>query len=141
MNDIDIYNNSKLIIESKMPKRVISWVIILIVLSCLLIILFSISFNIYKSYFGEIIKEDNNFYLNLYLDESDFPISKKSSIYIKDKKYDYRIIDINDGILRLEVDLDDEILIANNMVTVNVVSKRTTILKLVLSKIKKGLGI
>jgi len=137
-DNIDIYNNSAIILNKKTPFIINSWIIILIILLLLFVILSFIPFNIYKTYNGYIILEDNKSYISLLIDESDFPINKDNKLYIKKNKYKYRIINIEDNNVILEVKLKNNIQINNNIVTVNIQKNRTTLFKIIKNKIKKG---
>lgn len=140
-DNINIYNDSSIIINEKTPKSIISWITILIILSLIMIIIFSIPFNIYLTLNGYVTIEDNETYLNLLLENSDFPINKKNELYIKNVKYDYSIVNIDRENMILKVDLKDEIKLENNIVIVNLVKDRTTVFKLIKNKIKKGFGL
>lgn len=138
MDDINIYNDSAIILKRKTPKGIISWITILIILLIILTILFSIPFNKYKKINGYVI---NKGYLNLLVSESDFPIYKNKKLYIKEDKYDYEIVDIKDNEVILKIELSDDIKIENNIVEVNILSNRTTVFEILKNKIKKGFGL
>lgn len=140
MDKIDIYNNSAIILNKKTPKKIISWITILIILLIIFIIFSFVPFSIYKPCFGYVDIKDNNSYLVLTLSVSDFPINKDNKLYIKSKSYDYEVININidDGEVILKVDLDDNLKISNNMISVNFLKDRTTIFNIIKNKIKKG---
>lgn len=141
MDNIDIYNNSAIILNKKTPKSIVSWITILIIVFILALISFCIPFNIYKNFNGYIFIEDKNSYLNLLLNESDFPINKNNKLYIKGDKYDYEVISINNNEVILKLNLKDDIKLDNNIVTVNVLETRTTVFKILKNKIKKGFGL
>ncbi len=141
MDNLDIYNNSRVILEKNAPKSIVSWITILCILLILLIIFFSIPFNVYKSYGGYISVYNHNSYLNLFITKGDFPIHKNSKLYIKNDKYNYEVIEIEDDKVILKVNLKDEINIDNNVVLVNILSNRTTVFEILKNKIKKGLDI
>ena len=89
MNDIDIYNNSSVIMLKKVPVKIISWITILLVF-LIFILVFGILFtyNKYEKCIG--IVRGNNIVLELSPDK----INKiKDGLYIDNKKYDF---DIND---------------------------------------------
>ncbi len=136
MNEIDIYDDSSLILERKNPKCVISWITILILLTISLMIIFSIKFNIYKSYNAYVVIEDKT-YLVILLNESDFPIDKSDKLYIKRILYDYKIVDISDNKMVVELNLSDDISINNNQVVVNILKNRTTIFEIIKNKLRE----
>lgn len=141
MDKIDVYNDSAIILDRRTPKSIISWLTILIVLLVFFSIIIFIPFNIYKSYAGYISIDDNNTYITLNLDESDFPISKKDILYIKDNKYNYKIVSINNNNVMLKANLNSDIEIENNIVLVNILKQRTTLYRILKNKIKKGFGL
>ena len=91
-DNIDIYNNSAVILNNKTPNFINSWIIILIILCLLFITISFIPFNMYNSYNGLIIVNDEDAYISLNLEKSDFPINKNNKLYIKDKNYKYKIV-------------------------------------------------
>lgn len=140
-DSIDIYNNSALILNTKTPSFIKSWIIILIILSLLFIIISFVHFNVYGSYYGRVIIDDNKSYIKLTLDKSDFPINKNNKLYIKKDKYKYKVLDIQDNNVLLDVKLKKDIKLNNNIVLVNILKDRTTLLKIIKNKIKKGFGL
>lgn len=140
-DNIDIYNNSAIILNKKTPSFINSWITILVILLILFIIILFIPFNIYKTYNGYIILDNNNSYINLLIKKSDFPIKKNNILYIKDYGYKYKVVNIKDNNVLLKIDLKDDIKINNNLVVVNVLNNTTTLFKEIKNKIKKGLGL
>ena len=47
MDKLDIYNNSAIILDKKTPKKIISWITILIILTIMFVVFSLIPFNIY----------------------------------------------------------------------------------------------
>lgn len=141
MDNIDIYNNSAIILNKKVPKSIISWITILFIILVLLIIFFSIPFNIYKSYNSYVSLYNDESYLILSVKENDFPINKGNKLYIKNDKYDYEVISINEDNIVLKVDLKDELKLDSNIVVVNLLSKRTTVFEILKNEIKTGFGL
>ena len=140
-DNIDIYNNSALILNNKTPAFVNSWIIILIILSLLFITISFIPFNIYSTHNGYIITDNNESYISLTLEKSDFPINKNNKLYIKNKNYKYKILSIKDNNVLISIKLKDDININNNFIVVNVLKNRTTLFKIIKSKIKKGFDV
>jgi len=134
-DNIDIYNNSAIILQTTKSPFINSWIIILIILSLLFIIISFIPFNIYNTYNGYII--DNYVYINEY----DFPINKNNKLYINKDNYKYEVVTIEEESVILGVDIKDNIKINNNIVTVNILKDRTTLFKIIKNKIKKGFGV
>ena len=140
-DNIDIYNNSAIILNNKIPSFINSWIIILIIISLLFIVISFIPFNIYSTYSGVVIENDKEFYISLNLEKFDFPINKNNKLYIKDKNYKYEILNIEDNNVLISINLNDDIKINNNIVVVNVLKNRTTLFKIIKNKIKKGFGL
>lgn len=141
MDNIDIYNESAIILNKKMPKSIISWITILFLLLIILLFIFSIPFNIYKNYIGYVEVDSFDTCLILETQESDFPINKNSKLYIKYDKYDYEVVNINKDNVILKVDLKENIKLDDNIVLVNVLKERTTVFEILKNKIKKGFGL
>lgn len=141
MDKIDIYNDSAIILEKKTPKKIISWITILIILTIIFIIISFIPFNLYKTKVGYVNIVDNNSYIVLPNNESDFPVHKNQKLYIKDKKYNYKIVKLESDKLILKINLDNNLKIQNNVLTLNILKYRTTLFKIIKNKIKKGFEI
>ena len=139
MDNIEIYNNSAKILEDKLPPKIVSWSFILLILLIIVIIFSFVPFNVYKNYSATIIKEDDISYLILNLNKNDFPFNDEFILYIKDKKYDYDIVNIENNIVVLWTNLEG-MDINNNLLDINILKDRTTIFKILKNKILKGLG-
>lgn len=141
MDNLDIYNDSAIILDRKTPKKIISWITILIILITLFFFFSFLPFNIYKPLVGYVDIVDNSSYLILDVNYSDFPINKNNELYIKNKKYNYKIVIIEDNKLILKINLDNNLKIQNNIVTANILKERTTLFKIIKNKIKKGFDV
>ena len=135
---LDIYNDSAIILEKKTPKKIISWITILIVLLSFFVIISLIPFNIYKPFVGKVNITNDRILLELDLNYGGFPVNRYNKLYIKNKEYDYEVVSIEDNILYLDINLDESLRIQNNIVNVNILKDRTTIFKIIKNKIKKG---
>ena len=140
-DNLDIYNDSAIILEKKTPKKIISWITILIILTILFVVFSFIPFNIYKPLFGYVDITNDSSYLILDFNKSDFPVNKNNELYIKSKKYDYKVVRIEENKLILNVNLDNNLKVQNNIVTANVLKNRTTLFNIIKNKIKKGFGV
>ena len=140
-DNLDIYNDSAIILEKKTPKKIISWITILIMFTILFIVFSFIPFNIYKPLFGYVDLTNNSSYLILDINKSDFPVNKNNELYIKNKKYNYKIVRIEEDKLVLNLNLDDNLKIQNNIITANLLKNRTTLFNIIKNKIKKGFGV
>ena len=141
MDKIDIYNDSAIILEKKTPKKIISWITILIILTLIFLFLSFLPFNLYKTKVGYVNIVDNNSYIVLPIDESDFPVHKNKKLFIKNKKYNYKIMKLESDKLILKINLDNNLKIQNNIVKLNILKDRTTLFKIIKNKIKKGFEI
>lgn len=141
MDKIDIYNDSAIILEKKTPKKIISWITILIILTLIFLFLSFLPFNLYKTKVGYVDIVDNNSYIVLPIDESDFPVHKNKKLFVKNKKYNYKIMKLESDKLILKINLDNNLKIQNNIVKLNIIKDRTTLFKIIKNKIKKGFEI
>lgn len=130
--------NSEEILERKMPKSIVSWITILIIFLIVSLIFINIPFNTYKSFNGYIFRYEDNFYIQVLVNKSDFPINKKNTLYIKNKKYNYKVLNIDRKENILSLKLEDSIKIDNNIVKVNIKKGKTTVFNILKNIIKKG---
>lgn len=138
VDDIDIYNDSAIILERKAPSKVFSWIIILLITSSIAILISFIPFSIYESYYGVVKLESDNSFIIFDLEYMKFPINKYDKLYIKNKSYNYDVFDISENSLIIKLDLEDGLKIDNNIVVVNILKDRTSIFNILKNKIKKG---
>lgn len=138
---LDIYNDSAIILEKKTPKKIISWITILIILLSLFVSSSMVPFNIYKPVYGKVNITNTGTLVELNFSGSDFPFDKSNKLYIKNKEYSYKVVSIEDNLVLLDINLDDNLKIQNNIITMNILKNRTTIFKIIKNKIKKGFGI
>ena len=143
MNDIDIYNNSSVIMLKKVPVKIISWITILLVF-LIFILVFGIFFtyNKYEKCIG--IVRGNNIVLELSPDK----INKiKDRLYIDNKKYNFEIkekdyiiiVNKNYYEIVLNINLEDKYKIDNNILEIYIELEKTTLLKEIFNFLKKGL--
>ena len=139
-DNINIYNDSAIILMKKytFSKR---WIIVLIILTILFILITFIPFNIYNTYNGYIVLDNNNSYINIKLENKDFPINKNKKLYIKSTGYKYKVINIDGNNVLIKVNLKNNIKINNNIVTLSILKDRTNIINILKNKIKKGFGL
>ena len=114
---------------------------ILIILTFIFLFLSFLPFNLYKTKIGYVDIVDNNSYIVLPIDESDFPVHKNKKLFIKNKKYNYKIMKLESDKLILKINLDNNLKIQNNIVKLNILKDRTTLFKIIKNKIKKGFEI
>ena len=135
--NIDIYNNSGFILNKDISFFEKSWIIILVSLIILFIIIMFIPFNIYNTYNAYI--ENSSVYL--ILEKDDFPVNKNNKLYIENNLYKYKIININNNVVNIDIKLKEDLTIENNIFKVNVFKGRTSLFKIIKNKIKKGFGL
>ncbi len=145
MDNIDIFNNSSIILYRKVPKKIISWITIL-TLFTLFIIIFGtfIKFKKYENTLG--IVKDNTLTVLITPDKLD---KLKNKLLIKNKEYEFSIKSISkDYIISdnknyyeiiLNITLDDNYKINNNILEISIELEKTTLLKETINFFKKGM--
>ena len=129
----DLYNKNKSLVKI--------WLILIGVVGCLFLILYSIDYKNYYSSSGIVV--ENNI-LKIYVTEDDLDkVSNNSRLKIKDETFAYKIKSISDVLFNsmyyreiiLEIDLDDKLNIKNNVIDFKILLDRKTILKYIYYKI------
>ena len=143
MEDINVFNYSKLKLMNEKPSKIVSWLTILAIIFILFTI-FSIflKINLYSQHLGY-IEINDNYNLKIIIEDKDFPVKNNYKLYIDNKNYDYKIININKQVgyyeLLVNCNIDENLLINNNLVTIKFQRGQTTIIKELIKKLKKGL--
>lgn len=135
---IDIYTNSSIILERRMPNKIISWIVILILFLIFLLVISFIPINIFRTYSGYVTLENNNQYINFVMGSDDL-IDKKGTLYIKNKSIKYEFDSIKENMITVLID-SKYLLEPNKLIKINLLGDRTTLLKLIRNKILKGFG-
>lgn len=135
---IDIYTNSSIILERRMPNKIISWIVILILFFIFLLVISFIPINIFRTYSGYVTLENNNQYINFVMGSDDL-IDKKGTLYIKNKSIKYEFDSIKENIITVLID-SKYLLEPSKLIKINLLCERTTLLKLIRNKILKGFG-
>lgn len=150
MNDINIFDNSKIMFERKSPFLIVSWITILIIFTIIFLIMsIFYEFNRYKSYYGKINKEGDKYYVQLFLEESAIYSFQNDTVLINKKIVSYKIESISDeyydiGLKHLTKEMIFQItdnyndLSGNSIIEVVIESPKTTVLKQIIKRIKKG---
>ena len=124
MNDIDIYNNSSVIMLKKVPVKIISWITILIVFLIFILVFGTFfTYNKYEKCIGMV--RENNIVLELSPDK----INKiKDRLYIDNKKYNFEIKEISKDYIIIDnknyyeivlnINLEDKYKIDNNILEI-----------------------
>ncbi len=145
MDNIDIYNNSSVILSRKVPKKIISWVTILCSFLIFIIIFGTfIKFSKYENTIGIV----NGNTLTVLLEPNKLN-NIKNKLFIKNKQYEFKVKSISKDYvisnnknyyeLILDLDLDEEYKINNNILEISIELEKTTLLKEALKFFKKGM--
>ena len=143
MDKIDVFKNSKMKIMYSSPSRIISWItIVLVIIVSFFIISISYRYNTYIEVISYVnINEKYN--IRGIIEKKDMPIKKNYKLYIEGKRYEYEIVDIkeydNYYELFIKCKVDKNLLINNNLLTLNFVKNKTTLMNEIIKKIKKGM--
>lgn len=141
MESIDIFNNSANILYHKKPNSIKSWITILILLFIFMLIVINIPYSKYEIYQSKVIKIDGISYLKVRIDEVETPIYNNNNLYINYKKYLYKIKEINDNDIIIDINIPKSINIEGNIINIEIEKTKTTVLKKILKRIMKGLNI
>lgn len=141
MESIDIFNNSANILYNKKPNSIKSWITILILLFIFMLIVINIPYSKYEIYQSKVIKIDGVSYLKVRIDEVETPIYNNNNLYINYKKYLYKIKEINDNDIIIDINIPKSINIEGNIINIEIEKTKTTVLKKILKRIMKGLNI
>lgn len=141
MDKIDIFKNSKMKIMYSSPSRIISWItIVLVIIVSFFIISISYRYNTYIEVISYVnINEKYN--IRGIIEKKDMPIKKNYKLYIEGKRYEYEIVDIkeydNYYELFIKCKVDKNLLINNNLVTLNFIKNKTTLMNEIIKKLRK----
>ena len=127
----NIFNDSAIKLYNEIPKKIISWITILISILIIFIFISIIKFNTYVNYLG-IYKNER-----VIIKKSYSSINKGDNLYINGKKYKYKVIKIKDDSIILNVKLDKNLKIDNNILKINMFKGRTNLLDIIRKKIKE----
>lgn len=142
---IDIYENKSIILNQKIPNRIISWTTILIILTLFILIFGNLyKFDKYLNYNAVI--QNNNIIL---LIEKNKINNLKGQVMFNKKNYDFDIKEISEQDyyqdnkyykqVILDMNLEDKYKIENNILNLYFKDKKTTLIKEIIDFIKKGL--
>lgn len=143
MENINTFKYSKMRMMNEQPSKIISWLTILIILLFIFILIsFFYHFDVYSTVIGYVdINDEYN--LRIIIDKKMFPIKKDYELYINNKKYSYKIVDIKEEQqyyqILINCDLESELLINNNIITINLKKGKTTLINELKNQIKKGM--
>lgn len=145
MDDINIYYNSSIIVDRKIPSKIVSWVTILIGL--LIFILLFGNFVEYKKYQKVVGIVKNNAIIVLI--EPNMINKMQRTLIINNKEYNFEINSISEDYtildnknyyeMILDIDLDNKYKINNNILELNIELGKTTLIKEIIIFLKKGM--
>jgi len=150
MNDIDIFYNSEIILKRKSFK--IQYYIIFMSISIIIISLF-LCFYKYQPYMylqATVVKEDNSYYLKTYILEEKITDINSTYAIINGKRKKYEVKNISEHFILdeknnkyyeiiISSEIDSKLIIDNNIVDINIELSKTTFVKKIIEKIKKGI--
>lgn len=150
MNNIDIFYNSETILRRKSFKIKCYIISIFILLIVLLLFISCFKYNPYLKLKAIVIKENNSYYLKTLVTQEQVNDINQNNLIINDKKYKYKIKNMsNEYILDekynkyyevlLEAQIETKLVINNNIIDINIEKPKTTFLKQIIEKIKKGM--
>lgn len=152
MDKIDVFDNSAVIMMRKSPPKIISWItIITISLIAFLIVSIFYKYNRYTNYIGTIVKEDEQYYVKLFIEENKIITFSDSKLLINSKVVEYQIETISKNYylnehsekmyeVSLRCVLPQNLIIANNLVQLRFESLKTTIMHNVIENIKREMS-
>ena len=127
----NMFNDSAIVLYNKVPKKIISWITILISVLFFLFLISLLKFNIYVNYLG-IYKNER-----VIIKKSYSSINKSDNLYINGKIYDYEVIEINQDNIILKINLDKNLKINNNVLVINMLKSRTNLFEIIKRKWKE----
>lgn len=144
--------NNNAVLNQKNHLIIKLWTItIFLFLFIMLLVCIFYKYKIYDKYQGFIIQKTSGYYLNLYLTDEQINDFNFQQIYIDNNRIDKQIIDISDDyilnnngsfrLLTLDLNqsgISSKYLINNNVVTIRVYKRNTTIMKEIINEVLKG---
>lgn len=144
--------NNNAVLNQKNHLIIKLWTItIFLFLFIMLLVCIFYKYKIYDKYQGFIIQKTSGYYLNLYLTDEQINDFNFQQIYIDNNRIDKQIIDISDDyilnnngsfrLLTLDLNqsgISSKYLINNNIVTIRVYKRNTTIMKEIINEVLKG---
>ena len=142
MEEINVFAYSKMKLMNDKPSKVFSFITILSILFILtLVIAIFYKYDIYDNYVGY-VDLGSNYKLRVIVDNN-YQLKKSYSLYVDDKKYEYKIVDIIQDLeyksILIDCNLKSDLLVQNNIVPVRILRRRTTLMKEFIKRMKKGL--
>lgn len=146
--NVDIFNNSPIILNRKTSKAIQIWIMFLIFGAIIFFIIGNYyKFSLFTNHIAYVKKIDSKYYVVTYLEEDEIRKLYYSEILIEKEKFDFKVVTISEEVYSVnnikcyEVVLDMKLkemwLVENNILNIVLKKEETTILK----EIKKGINL
>ena len=150
MNNIDMFYNSEIILRRKSFKIKYYIISMFTVIVVLFIFISSFKYHPYINLNAIIQKDNNGYYLRTLILEEQINNINTTSLIINGDKYKYKIKNISEEYILdekynkyyevlLETKIDSKLVINNNIIDISIEQPKTTLLKQIIKKIKKGM--
>lgn len=150
MNNIDIFYNSEIILRRKSFKIKYYIISMFILVTSLLIFVSYFKYYPYINLKAIVQIENNNYYLRTLVDEEQIDDINQNIVIINGNEYKYKVKNISGEYILderynkyyevlLESKIDSNLVINNNIIDINIQKPKTTFLKQIIKKIKKGM--
>lgn len=150
MNNIDIFNNSEIILRRKSLKIKYYIITMFILITILINFLIFYRYNPYLNLKAIIVVENNNYYLKTLALGTQINDINKNTLIISNKKYKYKVRNISEDYILdenynkyyevlLNAKIDKKLIINNNIIDISIKQSKTTFAKELIKKIKKGM--
>lgn len=148
-SDIDIYNNSAIIYYRKNDIFIPFWITVLFVATFVFVLIACFyKYSLYDIYYGKVIINNEENYILLEVDENFILKKNRNFLNINNEDYKCELVDFSDKYyifnekkywnVSYECEIPEEINVNNNIVKVKIDKRKTTLLKEIIIKIRKG---
>lgn len=150
MSDIDMFYNCEIILQRKSFKIQIYTITLIVLFIIFLSILCFYKYQPYYNLKATILTEGSNYYLKTLILEGDINNINNNHLIINGQTSKYQVESISTEYLLdenynkyyevlLKTKIDNKLIINNNIVDINIKLPKTTLLKQISEKIKKGM--
>ena len=138
--------DSSMIVEARTSKVISIFIISLIIASIVFVIIaFKYNYYLYEHYLGYVIKQNNNYYITVYVEDHKIPDFRNSIVIVNEKEVDFKILEISKEyyildnnkyhLIVMEIEIEEELRIENNIINLTLKTEKTRLIR----QIKKGL--
>lgn len=149
-DNINVYNNSSVVYMRKQNSKIISWINILLIGSVLFCIIgLKYKYSIFNIYYAKVIKNENENYVYMNVDSEFIDFKNRNYLEIDDKEYKCHLRSISDNYyifngkkywdVTFNCDLPNELNVNDNLIEIKMERRKTTLLKEIFNKIRKGM--